>query len=193
LDKSDIGLDQVDNTSDANKPISTATQTALNERVRVLICDRTKATITGTTADTPVKTYLIPGGTLTGFAKIAIEGMGIKANNTGGGRYGIWGGTSPTFSTATATELRRANLTNIQYFAGLATFDLRDTNIEGVQGDVALPLSDIGSSLNAPKTAYTYNRANDYYIHIVFRPNSTTETYGIDLVTITAFREKNTI
>jgi hypothetical protein len=30
LDKSDIGLDQVDNTSDLNKPISTATQTALD-------------------------------------------------------------------------------------------------------------------------------------------------------------------
>lgn len=33
LDKTDIGLGNVDNTSDANKPISTATQTALNDRV----------------------------------------------------------------------------------------------------------------------------------------------------------------
>lgn len=32
LDKSDIGLANVDNTSDANKPISTATQTALNDK-----------------------------------------------------------------------------------------------------------------------------------------------------------------
>lgn len=32
LDKFDIGLDQVDNTSDADKPISTATQTALNAK-----------------------------------------------------------------------------------------------------------------------------------------------------------------
>jgi len=30
LDKSAVGLGNVDNTSDANKPISTATQTALN-------------------------------------------------------------------------------------------------------------------------------------------------------------------
>lgn len=32
LDKSSVGLDNVDNTSDANKPISTATQTALNNK-----------------------------------------------------------------------------------------------------------------------------------------------------------------
>lgn len=32
LDKSDVGLGNVDNTSDANKPISTATQTALNAK-----------------------------------------------------------------------------------------------------------------------------------------------------------------
>jgi len=33
LAKSDVALDNVDNTSDANKPISTATQTALNAKV----------------------------------------------------------------------------------------------------------------------------------------------------------------
>ncbi len=30
LNKNDVGLNNVDNTSDLNKPISTATQTALN-------------------------------------------------------------------------------------------------------------------------------------------------------------------
>ena len=33
LAKSDVGLTNVDNTSDANKPVSTATQTALNAKV----------------------------------------------------------------------------------------------------------------------------------------------------------------
>jgi hypothetical protein len=33
LDKTDVGLNNVDNTSDANKPVSTATQTALNLKV----------------------------------------------------------------------------------------------------------------------------------------------------------------
>ena len=33
LDKSDVGLSNVDNTSDANKPVSTATQTALDAKI----------------------------------------------------------------------------------------------------------------------------------------------------------------
>lgn len=35
LDKTDVGLDNVDNTSDANKPVSTAQQTALNLKANV--------------------------------------------------------------------------------------------------------------------------------------------------------------
>lgn len=37
LDKNDIGLGNVDNTSDANKPISTATQTALDNKVDKIV------------------------------------------------------------------------------------------------------------------------------------------------------------
>jgi hypothetical protein len=37
LVKADVGLGNVDNTSDANKPVSTATQTALNEKTAKLI------------------------------------------------------------------------------------------------------------------------------------------------------------
>jgi hypothetical protein len=48
LDKSDVGLSNVDNTSDANKPISTATQTALNTKVdeNAAIVGATKTKIT---------------------------------------------------------------------------------------------------------------------------------------------------
>ena len=45
--KSDVGLGNVDNTSDANKPISTATQTALDLRTRELLQDFTDYTTTG--------------------------------------------------------------------------------------------------------------------------------------------------
>lgn len=39
LDKSDVGLGNVDNTSDANKPISTATQTALDDKQPKITAD----------------------------------------------------------------------------------------------------------------------------------------------------------
>lgn len=55
--KADVGLSNVDNTSDANKPISTATQTALNAKanasdvgVKVLLIDNAAALPAGTPA-----------------------------------------------------------------------------------------------------------------------------------------------
>jgi len=57
LTKSSVGLGNVDNTSDANKPVSTATQTALD-----LKADLAGATFTG---DVTVETNLIIDGNLT--------------------------------------------------------------------------------------------------------------------------------
>jgi len=55
VSKSDVGLSNVDNTSDANKPVSTATQTALNAKadtsaVPTELNDLSDVTITGTPA-----------------------------------------------------------------------------------------------------------------------------------------------
>jgi hypothetical protein len=44
IDKTDVGLGNCDNTSDANKPISTATQTALNGKIGSNISGATGAT-----------------------------------------------------------------------------------------------------------------------------------------------------
>lgn len=48
LAKGDIGLSNVDNTSDTDKPISTATQTALNAKENTLVSGTTIKTINGT-------------------------------------------------------------------------------------------------------------------------------------------------
>lgn len=45
--KTDVGLDNVDNTSDANKPVSTATQTALNAKQTTLVSGTNIKTING--------------------------------------------------------------------------------------------------------------------------------------------------
>jgi hypothetical protein len=48
LDKAAVGLANVDNTSDANKPVSTATQTALNAKQDTLVSGTNIKTINGT-------------------------------------------------------------------------------------------------------------------------------------------------
>ena len=67
LTKSDVGLGNVDNTSDLNKPISTATQTALNAKQNTLV------------SGTNIKT--INGNSILGSGDLTISG-GISGSGT---------------------------------------------------------------------------------------------------------------
>jgi hypothetical protein len=67
LDKTSVGLSNVDNTSDANKPISTATQTALNAKQNTLV------------SATNIKT--INGASVLGSGDLTVTGSGGISNN----------------------------------------------------------------------------------------------------------------
>lgn len=60
LVKGDVGLGSVDNTADADKPVSTAQQTAINARIPASIVDAKGDLIAATTADTVTR---LPVGT----------------------------------------------------------------------------------------------------------------------------------
>jgi len=83
LTKSDVGLANVDNTSDANKPVSTATQTALNGKAANAI------TVTGATS-------LTGGGDLTANRTISLVNDSATPGNSqyygtdGGGTKGYF-------------------------------------------------------------------------------------------------------
>lgn len=68
LDRSDVGLGNVDNTSDANKPISTATQTVLDAKASLAIVTNstptTGQTINASTGKLDETLYITPAGTL---------------------------------------------------------------------------------------------------------------------------------
>ena len=95
LDKADVGLGNVDNTSDADKPISTAVQTALDAKQDTLVSGTNIKTINGASilaaGDLELATaaelgdYLeLAGGTMTGDIAMggnAITGLGDPTNN----------------------------------------------------------------------------------------------------------------
>jgi len=88
LDKTAIGLSNVDNTSDANKPISTATQTALDLKadktgvIQLVGAYTTNTTLTGTTAETSLGYVLIPANTY-GAGKTAwVDSLLLRAIGT---------------------------------------------------------------------------------------------------------------
>ena len=138
--KTQVGLSNVDNTSDLNKPISTATQTALNTAVK----------LTGTQTIADVKTFTsnivgnitgnsgtatklqtartINGVAFDGSANItAPTNLGITAGTTAGPIVTSSTGTNATLPTASATASGVVTTGN-QTVAGIKTFS---SNIVG--------------------------------------------------------------
>ncbi len=122
LDKTAVGLSNVDNTSDANKPISTATQTALDLKadktgvIQLVGAYTTNTTLTGTTAETSLGYVLIPANTY-GAGKTAwVDSLLLRAIGTSTIVARMRISTSATPIIASATLLATNNIPNtIQY------------------------------------------------------------------------------
>jgi hypothetical protein len=88
--KSEVGLDQVDNTSDANKPVSTAQQTALNAKQNLASTRYSKGNISGAVTidrangdyQVAVTTAAVTGITISNLT--TETGMIIEIDNSGG-------------------------------------------------------------------------------------------------------------
>lgn len=114
LDKAAVGLTNVDNTSDANKPISTATQTALNGKATLnSAVSFTSVTITDKFKPVATELKVINLGSMTGTVNIDLA--------AGGEFYGtIAGATTITFTNAPAagqSQIVLLRLTNPGAFA----------------------------------------------------------------------------
>ena len=80
ITKSMVGLGNVDNTSDANKPISTATQTALDAKLASATAATTYATISNVALKAPINSPTFTG-TVSGITK-AMVGLSDVDNTT---------------------------------------------------------------------------------------------------------------
>lgn len=132
--KAQVGLGNVDNTSDVNKPISTATQTALDGKF-------TQRTIIGTTNQVTVT-----------------NGDGVSGNPTLSLPQNIHTGASPTFNTVTANltgaaslnvlktgDTMTGSLTATTLTAGTAT-DVLGTALSVIRNNVAVGRIDNNAS-----------------------------------------------
>jgi hypothetical protein len=142
LDKSSVGLGNVDNTSDANKPVSTATQTSLNAKQNTLV------------SGTNIKT--INTQNILGSGDITIGGSAT------------WGSITGTLSTQTdlqtALNAKQNTITTgtiSQYFRGdlsLATLDKTAVGLGNVDNttDLNKPISTATqTALNAKQNTIT--------------------------------------
>jgi len=140
LAPSDLGLGNVDNTSDANKPVSTATQTALN-----LKADKASPTFTGT-PNAPTATAGTNNAQIatTAFVKDAVD---TKTNDylplTGGVLTGNLNGTNGTFENDLTANGRSAFGTN--NVDSVPRLKLMGYSNDGLDGGGGLEIGDGGA------------------------------------------------
>ena len=120
LDKTAVGLANVDNTSDANKPVSTATQTALNAKQGTLTLTTTgtsgAATLVGSTLNVPI---YAGAGSVTSFQTGSFGGATVALSSTVFGT--LTGGTFSGTENARITIMPQACTISRMYFATATT------------------------------------------------------------------------
>lgn len=108
LAKADVGLSNVDNTSDANKPISSATQTALNGKVNTSQLSAKGALVSATAANTPTTVTVGTDGQVLYADSTQTPGMRWKTltkSDVGLANVDNTSDANKPISTATATAL----------------------------------------------------------------------------------------
>jgi hypothetical protein len=138
LSKSDVGLGNVDNTSDANKPISSATQTALDLKANIsgqVFTGAISATnLSGTNTGDQDLSGLVPN-----TRTLTINGttFDLSANRSWTISAGVWGSITGTLSDQTdlqtalnlkANDADVVKLTGNQTITGTKTFNVSGAN-----------------------------------------------------------------
>ena len=125
LSKSDVGLGNVDNTSDADKPVSTATQTALNAKQATLVSGTSIKTINSTSllgsGDVAVQATLVSGTnikTIEGQSLLGSGNIDLAKADVGLGNVDNTSDVNKPISTATQTALnaKQATIFNAKAF-----------------------------------------------------------------------------
>ena len=154
--KAQVGLGNVDNTSDMDKPISTEQQAALDLKanlsntVRLLGISGSAAALTGTTTETTLATVSVPGGAMgaNGALRITLLAHYTNSANTKTIRVKLG---SDTFLAATLTATQTLQ----------AMVIIRNANSASAQ--VATPiamLGALGADAGAPATGTTNTGVN---------------------------------
>jgi hypothetical protein len=195
LDKISVGLGNVDNTSDANKPVSTATQTALNAKQATLLSGtniktvnstsllgsgdittnpRTLASVNGSnligTANQISASVLIPAGTLATDNTLYIKALLTKTAGSSTSTPRIYINTTNSLSGATllATAL---SMTSTFYFGRLdRNFFFNGTNLNFYNSGSATN----NDNTTGAMTLFAFNPATAYYLIFAIQNSSTT-------------------
>lgn len=142
LTKADVGLGNVDNTSDANKPISTATQTALNGK---------QATITGGAST-------ITSSNLTASRALVSDANGkVAVSDVTSTELGYLDGVTSNIQTQLNGKLSTAPVTSVNSKTGAVVLSANDVGAQPTITANGFLKGDGSGNITADKPVFTVN------------------------------------
>jgi len=182
IDKSTVGLGNVDNTSDASKPVSTAQQTALDLKLnksKYISVGYTQ--VTGVTSQTVLASLKIPAGTYVSgesFEVIVTPNKSVTASSVSFNVYHATSVNGTTNAICTAISLSTTQRTG---------YLMRALTIDGTTLRNSMPASSSGITPIAGivvGATTTFNPAVDNWITVTVNPSVVSESAGCNQITI---------
>jgi len=188
LDKTAVGLSNVDNTSDANKPISTATQTALDLKADktevsiVLFKSITQTIVTGKSLETSIYAIPLPMDGAEYMLKVysqaqisTFAGAGISH------RLRVGSYASPIDGSSGANSIGQQTLIAVNGVASATQFPLSRNGFifkGGASGSIygistASNIPDDANSLASFSTLASKDFTIQHYLYVTFNPSNT--------------------
>jgi hypothetical protein len=167
-------------------------QTQLDLRVRTLLNDNVDTSpVTGTVANTIIKSYLVPANTLSVGDTLDIKTVCSKTGTNATANFRIYTNTSASLTGASSLALVVPASNNI-YFSLDRTYTLKSGNtLESFPVGSTATTDEVGSTAAISNTAF--NPTVDNYIIIAIQPNNASDSFKQTLCYITQLKAKTTI
>jgi hypothetical protein len=167
-------------------------QTQLDLRVRTLLNDNVDSSpVTGTVANTIIKSYLVPANTLSVGDTLDIKTVCSKTGTNATANFRIYTNTSASLTGASSLALVVPASNNI-YFSLDRTYTLKSGNtLESFPVGSTATTDEVGSTAAISNTAF--NPTVDNYIIIAIQPNNASDSFKQTLCYITLMKSKSTI
>jgi hypothetical protein len=167
-------------------------QTQLDLRVRTLLNDNVDSSaVTGTVANTILKSYLIPANTLAVGDTIDFKSVCSKVGTNANSNFRLYTNTSNSLTGASALALVSPSATNL-YFSLDRTYTLKSGNtLESFPVGSTAPTDEVATTTAISNTAF--NPAVDNYFIVAIQPNNASDIFKQTLCYITLMKSKTTI
>jgi len=172
--------------------LSSNAQAQIDNRVRTLLNDNVDSSpVTGTVANTILKSYLIPANTLAVGDTIDFKAVCSKTGTNANSIFRLYTNTSVSLLSASVLGTITPNANNV-YFSLDRTYTLKSGNIlESFPVAQSAVTDEATNNVAISNTAF--NPAVDNYFIVAIQPNSASDSFVQTLCYITLMKSKTTI